>query len=114
MALSELQLARVTQRLSTYCEARVPQQVRDKLRLCFRIQGNEVVLFEERPAFHPPHDWRESPVAKFKYVAARRVWRLYCRHRDLKWHEYRRRPTARTFDALLAEIDADPTGIFWG
>jgi len=27
--------------------------MRDRLRVGFRIKGNEVVLFEERPDFHP-------------------------------------------------------------
>ncbi len=114
MPLSEVQRAHVTKRLTSYCEARVPATVRDKLRLGFRVQRNEVVLFEERPAADAPHDWRETPVAKFKYVSARRTWQLYCQHRDLRWHAYRRRGSARDFDTLLAEVEADPTGIFWG
>jgi hypothetical protein len=35
-------------------------------------------------------------------------------HRDLCWHAYQLRPAARTFKTLLAEVDADPTGIFFG
>jgi hypothetical protein len=58
--------------------------------------------------------WREYAVAKFRYVASRREWRLYCQYRDLKWHEYQRRPTAQSFAKLLDEVDRDPTGIFWG
>ena len=114
MALSELEQANLEKRLSAYCEGRVPAHVRDKVRLGFRIRGNEIVLFEERPAFQKPHNWQELPVAKFRYIATQRIWRLYCQHRDLRWHEYQARPTARSFDALLEEVDADPTGIFWG
>ena len=114
MALSEIQRARVTKRLAAFCDARVPAAVRNKLRLGFRIKGNEVVLFEERPGFHLPNEWREMAVAKFKYVSTQELWRLYCQHRDLRWHSYEALPAARSFDRLLDEVATDPTGIFWG
>ena len=114
MALSEIQRAQVTKRLAVFCDARVPAAVRNKVRVGFRIKGNEVVLFEERPDFHDPGDWREMVVAKFKYVRTQRHWRLYCQHRDLRWHEYEALAAARSFDRLLDEVATDPTGIFWG
>ncbi len=114
MALSEMQKAQVTKRLRAFCDARVPPAVRDKVRVGFRIKASEVVVFEERPAFRPPHEWREMPVAKFTFVRTRQVWQLYCQHRDLRWHRYQALPEAPRFDALLDEVSADPTGIFWG
>jgi hypothetical protein len=56
----------------------------------------------------------EAPVAKFRYVATRQVWELYCRFRDLKWHRYKPRPQSRSFQTLLDEVEKDPTCIFWG
>ena len=114
MALSEIQRAQVSKRLAAFCDARVPAAARSKVRLGFRLNGGEVVLFEERPAFQPPHEWREMPVAKFKYVGTQRLWRLYCQHRDLRWHAYQALPAASGFEKLLDEVAADPTGIFWG
>ena len=80
----------------------------------FRVTRSSVVLFEERPAFHPPHHWHELPVAKFTYVGTRKVWRLYCQHRDLRWHSYERLPEAPSFKKLIDEVARDPSGIFWG
>jgi Protein of unknown function (DUF3024) len=114
MALSELQRAEVNKRLSTFCSARVPPAVRDKLRIVFRMKANEVVLFEERPGFQRRQEWHEMAVAKFRYVGTQRLWRLYCQHRDLRWHAYQALPAARDFQRLLNEVAADPTGIFWG
>lgn len=114
MALSEIEQADVVRRLRAFCDARIPPAVRNKVRVGFRIRGAEVVLFEERPAFSPPHEWREAPVAKFRYVGTRKMWRLYCQHRDLRWHAYQALPAAPTFKELLDEVAADPTGIFWG
>lgn len=114
MALSEIQQAQVRKRLTAFCEARVPPAVRGQVRMGFRIDGSEVILFEERPGFQPPHEWREMVVAKFKFVGTQGLWRLFCQHRDLRWHAYRALPAARRFEALLDEVAADPTGIFWG
>ncbi len=114
MALSEIQQAQVTTRLTAFCNARVPAAVRNQVQVGFRIKGSEVVLFEKRPALQAPHEWREMAVAKFKYVGTERVWRLYCQRRDLRWHLYEALPAARSFDRLLDEVAADPTGIFWG
>lgn len=114
MALSELQKAQVDRLLSAYCAKRVPPAGQSKVRVGYRIEGNAAVLYEERPAFHPPHDWRQMVVAKFTYVGTQREWRLYCQHRDLRWHAYQALPVARNIAKLLDEVDADPTGIFWG
>ncbi len=51
---------------------------------------------------------------KVRYVGTQRLWRLYCQHRDLRWHSYEARPAAPSFKRLLDEVAADPTGIFWG
>ena len=52
------------------------------------------MLFESRPAFQKPHEWREDPLAKFKFIKNRRVWELFCVYRDLKWHVYEPLPAA--------------------
>ena len=53
-------------------------------------------------------------IAKFTYIGSQREWRLYCQHRDLRWHSYQALPADSSFAKLLDEVDADPTGIFWG
>ena len=114
MALSEIEQARISKRLGAYCEAHVPLHFRNQVRMGFRIAGHNVILFEERPAFRTPHEWRAHHIAKFTYVRTRRLWRLYCQHSDLKLHEYQRLPAAGDFEVLLREVESDPTHIFWG
>jgi hypothetical protein len=84
------------------------------MRAGYRIEGNAVVLYEERPAFWAPHGWQEMAVAKCTYVGTQGVWRLFCQHRDRRWHTYQALPAASSLVKLLKEVDADPTGIFWG
>ena len=101
MALSEFQQAQVTKRLTAFCDSRVPPAMRDKLRIGFRITGSEVVLYEERPEFHAPDEWREMLSAKLRYVATQGGWRLYCQHRDRRWHAYEAPPEAPSLAKLL-------------
>jgi Protein of unknown function (DUF3024) len=114
LALTELQKTQVDKLLAAYCAKRVPSAVQTQLRVGYRIEVNAIILYEERPAFRPPHDWQEMVVAKFTYVGTQRVWRLYCQHRDRRWHTYQALPAASSLARLLDEVDADPTGIFWG
>ena len=114
MALTEMQKAQVDKLLTAYRAKRVSAAVRSKVRVGYRVDGNAVILYEERPTFRPPHDWQEMVVAKFMYVGTRREWRLYCQHRDLKWHAYQALPASSSCAKLLDEVAADPTGIFWG
>lgn len=114
MGLSEIQLADVERRLGVFCAARVPAHARSHFRIGFRVDGSAVVLFEERTAFENPNEWRALDVAKFRWVATRKVWQLFCQHRDNRWHGYELFPESPTFAKLLDEVAADPTGIFWG
>lgn len=113
MAFSEFESARLTRLLNAWCDA-VPMRVRDQLRRGFRIVGHEVVIFESRPHFQPPHEWHDYDIAKFRYVRAANEWRLFCRFRDGRWRAYAPMASAATFDALFAEVQRDPTHIFWG
>lgn len=88
--------------------------VRARLRIDYRFEGPAVVLFESRPRVLEPEAWREDPVAKFRYVVSRRVWQLFCLHRDLKWHRYERLPESGSLAELAEEVRRDPSGIFWG
>jgi hypothetical protein len=114
LALSEAQRADVERRLTAYCALHPPPRVRDRVRSGFEIRGSYVVLFEKFPALNRRAGWIRHGVAKFRWVATQRHWELYCQFRDLKWHRYEPRPTAGLFRTLLREVDADPTGIFWG
>lgn len=112
--LTDLQQAQVTKLLAPLCELPPDPAVRSQVQKGVRFDGQSVILFEMRPAFMPPHDWREEPIAKFTYVKASHRWRLYCMFRDLKWHAYEPLPESPDLGLLVDEVRADPTGIFWG
>lgn len=47
-------------------------------------------------------------------AATRGQWTLYWRDRNLAFHRYTRIGPSPDVAVLLAEIEADPAGIFWG
>lgn len=112
--LSELQRAQAQQLLARRCQPSPDPRVRAQPRIGYRFEGSSVVLFEARPHVEPPHAWREHAVARFRYVKSRHVWQLFCVHRDLRWHTYQRLPESPDLAPLVAEVDQDPTGLFWG
>lgn len=52
-------------------------------------------------------------VAQLRYSASTHHWSLYWADRNGRWHRY---PGLQpgTVGEMLEEIEADPTGIFWG
>ncbi|MGH9367177.1 MAG: DUF3024 domain-containing protein [Thermoanaerobaculia bacterium] len=105
----------VRRTLERYCEKkRVPPHVRDEVRLVVEIEGPRATIYEERAPWNGRGDWTRGGVARFRYLAKERLWTLYWRDRNGRWHFYEHARPAPTIDRLLAEVDRDPTGIFWG
>ncbi|MEV6267551.1 DUF3024 domain-containing protein [Kribbella sp. NPDC051936] len=58
--------------------------------------------------------WSSSAIARLRYTATDKCWRLYWSDRHQRFHVYADLAPSRTIDDLLAEIDRDPSSIFWG
>lgn len=71
-------------------------------------------LFEQGPHWKDKSIWTKSDVARIRYTKADGEWTLYCRNQNGKRHIYEPLPPTPDFGAVLGEIKADPTGIFWG
>ena len=116
MALPELTQKLVESKLGAYCSNKIPAHVRHQLRLNFSFWSNCVTLVEEREAYDMPGEWTKMPIAQFRLDVIDGLWRLYCA--DLKrrgsWLLYQDVEPARDFEVLLAAIDLDRSGAFWG
>ena len=103
-------------RVQRWCRARVPAQVRDQVRVEADVAERHVTIVECRPPWRTDlgAEWTRFPIARLRYTKSTRLWSLYWRDRNLRFHEYDRVPAAASVEDLLAEIDRDPTAIFWG
>lgn len=110
--LPELDLARIRR----FIDARVPAHARQQVRLEVEVQGTAVTIVERRVPWRADFgpDWTRSPIARLRYSPSNGVWTLFWPDRNLRWHRYDGVDPAAHVEPLLAEIDADPTAIFWG
>jgi hypothetical protein len=109
MALPEQELAQVKDLLDDFCHTRSSGTVVVE----YHIKGNRVTLVESRPLFIDPNMLNSVNVAQFEFSPETGIWTLYWYDRKNRRQPY---PTGRNRDALeklIAEVSADPTGIFW-
>lgn len=112
MALPELDVARVQR----WCAQRVPGHARDQVRVECEVAPRHLTIVERRPPWRADlgPDWTSFPIARLRYTAANRTWTLYWRDRNLRFHRYDLLAPSARIDDLLAELNRDPTAIFWG
>jgi Protein of unknown function (DUF3024) len=114
-AVPELHLHQI----SRWCQQRIPASLRDQVQVEHRVRGRTVTIVERRPPWRPGlgPEWTTMAIAQLRYSPpppAGGRWRLYWADRNTRWHLMDEVPAAATPAPLLAELDADPTGIFWG
>lgn len=114
MELSEFEIRRIEKLFRGFCEKRVPAHLRDRIRVEFRIRGDEVELFESRPLYNDPQTWVSTRVARFKKSTGSGNWVLYWADRDAQWKRYLPCEPRRDIEALLQAVEQDAIGTFWG
>jgi hypothetical protein len=112
--LPEITRHQIETKLSAFCDKKVPPYARSQVQIVFTIRGYTVTLYEKRPYFKDPSVFTESKVAQFRLHPTSAVWTLYCRDRNGRWCIYEPATPGKNFDTLLAEVERDPTCIFWG
>jgi len=110
--LPELDVARVRR----WAERQVPAEHLDRVRVECQLAPRHLTIVERTPPWQDAAEaeWIIQPVARLRYTKMNRRWTLYWPDRNSRFHIYQQLdPSPRVAD-LLAEIDADPTAIFWG
>ncbi|MGW5360140.1 DUF3024 domain-containing protein [Actinopolymorpha pittospori] len=112
VGLPETDVARVQR----WCRDRVPAQVRDQVRVELDVAERHLTIVECRPPWREDMgaEWTRFPIARLRYTKSTRLWSLYWRDRHQRFHEYDQVPATQSVQDLLAEVDRDPTAIFWG
>jgi hypothetical protein len=110
--LPELDVARVRR----WCDAQVPQNMRDRVRVECEVAPRHLTIVELHPPWEEPNDgeWMRLIVARLHYRRTAGTWHLYWADRNERLHEYDLCAPSAHVEDLLREIDDDPTCIFWG
>ena len=90
--------------------------LRDEVRVEVDVTDRHLTVLECRAPWHPGmgEEWTRFPIARLRFTKTQRLWSLFWRDRNLRFHAYDLVPATPRVDELLAEIDRDPTAIFWG
>lgn len=103
-------------RVQRWCRSRVPEQVRDQVRVEVDVADQHLTIVECRPPLRADFgsEWTRRPIARIRYTKSARVWTLFWRDRNQRFHAYEPVAPTAIIDDLLSEVDRDPTAIFWG
>ena len=104
----------VVSKLDRYCRKKVPAQQQNRIKVGYRIDGTDVMLYWSRPSREQPIDWIDTVLAKFKFNTRTSDWTLFWADDDNRCHRYSGFAARKNLEDLLREVDDDPTGIFWG
>ncbi len=112
MALPDLDVARVRR----WCDQRVPEHALHQVRLECQVAARHLTIVERRAPWREDFgpEWSSFPIARLRYTANNKMWTLYWRDRNLRFHLYVHLAPSDSVQELLSEMDLDPTGIFWG
>jgi hypothetical protein len=107
---------RAVAKVRRLCASLIPESARDEVRLEVGARGNAITIVERRPLWHGPPDaeWTSMKIAQFRCDSSEQLWRLYWADRNGRWNEVRDVEPSPSIDPLLAEVDQDPTAVFWG
>lgn len=105
--------------IEQYCADGSPAEFADQARLECVIKGRTVTIVEaSRLNAQRDEDWLRVPAARLEFDAVAGRWMLYCFDANSRamrydtWEPDFVQPA--TVEAILGEIEADPTNVFWG
>ena len=104
------------ERVRRWCRQRVPEHLRNQVRVECDAGPGHLTIVECRPPWHEDMgaEWTRFPIARLRYTKAAKRWALYWRDRNLRFHAYDLVSATASIEELLSEVDRDPTAIFWG
>jgi hypothetical protein len=115
MAISEFEFERCEKALNQFmAKHRPPVHVREQLDICYRIEYQNVEIYEVIPGFRDSSKKTEIPAAKATFVKSRQLWKVYWLRLDLKWHTYTPKPEVNTLEEFLQLVGEDSHRCFFG
>ena len=103
-------------RVRRWAHDKTPPELRDDMRVEVDETPRGLTILECRPPWSElmGSEWTRAPIARLTYSKQAGEWTLYYADRNDRFQRYWEcDPSVHVAD-LLAEIDADPTCIFWG
>jgi hypothetical protein len=94
-----------------WAEAKTPPEFRDRMRVEVDLEQRSLTIVE--CSMYDDH-WLRVPAARLGWSGETKLWTLYRFDSNSKAHRYEFLRPSKRVQALLDEVDDDPTCIFWG
>ena len=114
MSFEDRDLKRIDRTVGDFCRRKSPTEDRHQVRIEYRIHQHTILIYETRPAFREPTQRTEHGVAKLRFIRTAGEWRLFWQRASLKWQSYEPLASSRDIEELVAEVERDPHGCFFG
>jgi len=111
MKLPELLRKRAEKLLFEFCNSAAEDLLRPR-HLRYRIEGQQINLFEVRRCLHNPKQHQSLPMAQIRYSPDLNQWTLHHQNGE-NWQLYLNVPPTLELGKLLTAIKQDPMGYFW-
>jgi hypothetical protein len=99
-----------------FCERRIPAKLADEVRLEVVATATSLTIVERRAPWSPDigPEWTLSEVARLRLDPRALTWSLLWRRASGRWAPYVDVAPSSDIEPLLAAIDDDLLGVFWG
>lgn len=114
MSFSEFERKRIDKLIGNFCRSRVPERARGQLRYSYRIEGQTVIVSEERNRRGKQEEWLALDIARFRYVKSTKRWKLCWMRISGKWQLYEPCKEDKNIETLIEAIGKDTYGCFFG
>jgi len=114
VAFDELEPKRIERTVCELCRKCSPPEQAGELRTVYEVEGHSVTMYEERPPWDGVGEWTRRGIARLRFSRSRSEWQLYWMRQDLRWHLYDPDEMLADLGSLVAVVEADKYGAFFG
>jgi uncharacterized membrane-anchored protein YjiN (DUF445 family) len=95
-------------------KVRPEPEIRNQVDINYEIKDQSVTLNEIRPVWNNPKELLTLGYAKATYIISKKVWKVFWKRADNKWHSYKPSPTVKELKDFLKLVELDEYGCFKG
>jgi hypothetical protein len=114
VVFDELALKRIDRTVGELSRKGSPPERADELRTVYEVEGHSVTMYEERPPWDGVGEWTRRGIARLRFSRSRSEWQLSWMRQDLRWHLYGPDELPADLASLVAVVEADKYGAFFG
>jgi hypothetical protein len=93
---------------------RPPVEIRKQVDLEYRIEGDSILILEIRPVWNDRDRIIERGIVKGTYIKSKDHWKIFWMRADMKWHNYKPYPAAKSLAEFVDVVEEDSHSCFWG